>query len=60
MDAKQDAMSRGQAINLAVNIAIKEGKANDSKYIVQQFVRMYELILALQTNKLETIKEQSK
>lgn len=31
--------ARGQAYNLAVQTAISEGRGNDNKYIIEQFLR---------------------
>lgn len=55
MDNRQESVSKGQAMNLAMEIAVKEGKHNDNKFIVNEFVRIFKLITYVQTHSLEEI-----
>lgn len=59
MDSRQESVSKGQAMNLALEIAVKEGRTSnskeDNKFIIEQFVRMFKLIQYVQTNTLEDI-----
>lgn len=44
----EDKVRKGQAINLAFQIACSEGRSGDNKYIVEQFLRIMEFAKLLQ------------
>lgn len=48
---------KGQAFNLAVNDAINSQRANDPKYIYQQFIYYYNLADIVQGSDLDMIQE---
>ena len=49
--------SKGQAMNLAVQQAIHEDKANDTKHIYSLFIKYYEIGQLLQSASIDDLKE---
>ena len=49
--------AKGQAMNLAVQQAITEGKADDTRHIYSLYVKYYELGQLLQSASLDDIKD---
>lgn len=58
MDSKQEQISKGQALNIAYEIALKEGKALDNKVIITHFLKVFKLIRAVQSNTIEDLEKQ--
>lgn len=40
--------AKGQAINIAFSIAVAEGKQNDNKFIIEQYLRVLQFAALLQ------------
>lgn len=57
IDTQEMKIRKGQALNLAVNDAVANGKQNDGLYIYQQFLYYFELASLLQSSDLELIHE---
>lgn len=58
MDSKQEQISKGQALNIAYEIALKEGTALDNKTVITYFLKVFKLIRAVQSNTVEDIEKQ--
>lgn len=57
-DNYSERAARGQALNLAVNEAIAEGRARDNVYVLKRFVHYYETSLLIQSIDIEELKKE--
>lgn len=51
----EDKVRKGQALNLAVAVAVSEGKQLDNKFIIQQVARFLKLSTTIQNSSAEDI-----
>jgi hypothetical protein len=54
-DLYEDKVRKGQALNLAVAVAVAEGKQLEDKFIIQQTARFLKLSTVIQNNSIEEI-----
>jgi hypothetical protein len=56
VESQEVKIRKGQAFNLAVAQAIHEGKAEDRKYIYQQYLKFYDMASLLQSTDIQDLK----